>query len=79
MERRAQLRELWVRMRRSNDLEGIQRGSRRTRDTYLRVWTRCWSSKCRRYFWTTLGMVMRKAAEKFCMAIAYCFSGFFSN
>ena len=40
-ERLAQFSEFRVRRRRSNDFEGIQRGNRRMRATYLSVSTRC--------------------------------------
>lgn len=73
-ERRAQLSELRVIKRNSSDFEGTHFGNRRKRETYRRVWTRCCTSKCLRYFCTTLGMVIRKAAEKFWAAMACCFS-----
>jgi|1186.fasta_scaffold01966_3 hypothetical protein len=73
-DRRAQLREFRVMKRSSKDLEGTQFGSRRMRDTFLSVCTRCCSSKWRRYFCTTLGIVIRSAAAKFCIAMDRCLS-----
>jgi hypothetical protein len=75
-ERRAQLSELRVMKRSSSDFEGTHWGNRRKRETYRRVCTRCCTSKCRKYFCTTFGIVMRNAAEKFCAAMVCCFSEF---
>jgi hypothetical protein len=78
-DRRAQFREFLVRKRNSRDFDGIHRGSRRTRETLRNVCTRCCNSKCRKYFCTTLGIVIRKAAVKFCVAMDRCFGGFCSS
>ena len=59
-----------------SDLDGTQPGSLRNLVTWRRASVRCSSSKCRRYFRTMVGIVMRKAVEKFWTAMACCFSGF---
>ena len=62
-------------MKRSNrDFDGTHHGKRLERATYLRARVLFCSSNWRRYFCTTLGMVMHNAAEKFCAAIFCCFS-----
>jgi hypothetical protein len=59
-----------------SDFEGTHPGSLRNLVTWRRVSVRCSSSKWRRYFRTTVGIVMRSAVEKFWTAIACCFSWF---
>jgi hypothetical protein len=54
--------------------EGTQVGSLRNRVTRRRASVLWSSSKCRRYFWMIVGIVMRSAVEKFCTAMACCFS-----
>lgn len=60
-------------------LEGTQPGSLLNLVTRRRASVLCSSSKWRRYFWTIVGIVMRRAVEKFCTAIACCFSRFVSK
>lgn len=51
--------------RSSSDFDGIQLGNLRTLAAYFSACVRCCSSKCRRYFCTIFGIVIRNAAEKF--------------
>jgi len=48
-----------------SDFEGTQPGNLRNLVICRRASVRCSSSKCRRYFRTMVGIVMRKAVEKF--------------
>jgi len=64
-DRWAQLSVLWVMVRSKSDFDGTQSGSRRNFVTYRRASVRWCNSKWRKYFWTTLGIVMRRAAAKF--------------
>jgi len=63
-------------MRRNmSDFEGTHPGSLRKRVIWRKASVRCSSSKWRRYFRMMVGMVIRRAVEKFCTASACCFSG----
>jgi hypothetical protein len=59
-----------------SDFEGTQPGSLRNLVIWRKASVRCSSSKCRKYLRTIVGIVMRSAVEKFCTAMACCFSWF---
>jgi hypothetical protein len=48
-----------------SDFEGTQPGSLRNLVIWRKASVRCSSSKCRKYFKMMVGMVMRRAVEKF--------------
>jgi hypothetical protein len=48
-----------------SDLEGTQPGNLRNLVICRKTSVRCSSSKCRKYFKTIVGIVMRRAVEKF--------------
>ena len=57
-----------------SDFDGTQPGSLRNLVICRSTSVLCSSSKCRRYFKMIVGIVMRRAVEKFWIAIACCFS-----
>jgi hypothetical protein len=71
--------EFRVIIRNNSAFEGTQPGNLRNLVTRRKASVRCSSSKCRRYFWMMVGIVMRSAVEKFCTAMVCCFSGFVRN
>jgi len=68
--------ELRVMSRNSRDFDGTHPGSLRNLVICRRASVLCSSSKWRRYFRTMVGIVMRRAVEKFWIAIASCFCVF---